>query len=285
MVKDTKMEDTSSSTMTKEDTKTTEKKTDTTTPPAPPLEAAARRLERLLGGGTSDKERQMYMYGNPVKVVRRWLGTASGAAGEATSSDIVSAASILLDPKPQSQHGDDRTLMLLKAIPVVEETPDVSSSSTTTTTTTMEVEGEEETTKEKEDNFLSIASRREVESWLLSLQVRILWKEEKYADAMELVQKGIVILLEQVTVAVKKVTSKSASGSVSSLFPLLARLYRYRSLIADSRKDPTVTVTLRQEMAKAHNMACLRRDVDSQATLLNLMLRDLLLHSQGEYSI
>ena len=286
MVKDTKMEDTSSSTMTKEDTKTTEKKTDTTTPPAPPLEAAARRLERLLGGGTSDKERQMYMYGNPVKVVRRWLGTASGAAGEATSSDIVSAASILLDPTPQSQQGDDRTLLLLKAIPVVEETPDVSSSSTTTTTTTtMEVEGEEETTKEKEDNFLSIASRREVESWLLSLQVRILWKEEKYADAMELVQKGIVILLEQVTVAVKKVTSKSASGSVSSLFPLLARLYRYRSLIADSRKDPTVTVTLRQEMAKAHNMACLRRDVDSQATLLNLMLRDLLLHSQGEYSI
>ena len=286
MVKDTKMEDTSSSTMAnKEDTKTTEKKTDTTTPPAPPLEAAARRLERLLGGGTSDKERQMYMYGNPVKVVRRWLGTASGAAGEATSSDIVSAASILLDPTPQSQHGDDRTLMLLKAIPVVEETPDVSSSSTTTTTTTMEVEGEEETTQEKEDNFLSIASRREVESWLLSLQVRILWKEEKYSDAMELVQKGIVILLEQVTVAVKKVTSKSASGSVSSLFPLLARLYRYRSLIADSRKDPTVTVTLRQEMAKAHNMACLRRDVDSQATLLNLMLRDLLLHSQGEYSL
>lgn len=277
------MEDTSSSTMTKVDTKTTEKKTDTT-PPAPPLEAAARRLERLLGGGTSDKERQMYMYGNPVKVVRRWLGTASGAAGEATSSDIVSAASILLDPKPQSQHGDDRTLMLLKAIPVVEETPDASSS-TTTTTTTMEVEGEDETTKEKEDNFLSIASRREVESWLLSLQVRILWKEEKYSDAMELVQKGIVILLEQVTVAVKKVTSKSASGSVSSLFPLLARLYRYRSLIADSMKDPTVTVTLRQEMAKAHNMACLRRDVDSQATLLNLMLRDLLLHSQGEYSI
>ena len=270
------MEDT---TMTKEDTKTTEKKD--TTPTAPPLEAAARRLERLLGGGTSDKERQMYMYGNPVKVVRRWLGTASGAAGEATSSDIVSAASILLDPKPQSQHGDDRTLMLLKAIEV-EETPDTSS---TTTTTTMEVEGEEEMTKEKEekkDNFLSIASRREIESWLLSLQVRILWKDEKYSDAMELVQKGIVILLEQVTVAVKKVTSKSASGSVSSLFPLLARLYRYRSLIADSMKDPTVTVTLRQEMAKAHNMACLRRDVDSQATLLNLMLRDLLLHSQGE---
>jgi 26S proteasome regulatory subunit N3 len=149
----------------------------------------------------------------------------------------------------------------------------------------MEVEGEEEMTKEKEekkDNFLSIASRREIESWLLSLQVRILWKDEKYSDAMELVQKGIVILLEQVTVAVKKVTSKSASGSVSSLFPLLARLYRYRSLIADSMNDPTFTVTLRQEMAKAHNMACLRRDVDSQATLLNLMLRDLLLHSQGE---
>merc|ERR1711865_368965 len=100
-------------------------------------------------------------------------------------------------------------------------------------------------------------------------------------NAMDLVQKGIVILLEQVTIAFKRVTS-SASGSVASLFPPLARLYRYRSLVADSMKDPTITVTLRQEMAKAHNMACLRRDVDSQATLLNLMLRDLLSHSQVE---
>jgi len=35
-------------------------------------------------------------------------------------------------------------------------------------------------------------------------------------------------------------------------------------------------------MAKAHNMACVRRDVDCQATLLNLMLEDLIVHSQIE---
>jgi len=290
MVKDTKMEDTSSTTGKKSDEEKTKSEnkneaTETPIPVTPPLEAAARRLERLLGGGTSDKERQMYMYGNPVKVVRRWLGTASGAAGEATSSDIISAATILLDPKPLTLHGDDRTLLLLKAIEVTNDETDADAAAATTTTT-MEVEREEEKKeitdeKEKVDIYLSIASRREVESWLLSLQVRILWKERKYLDAMDLVQKGIVILLEQVTIAVKRVTS-SASGLVSSLFPLLARLYRYRSLISDSLKDPTITVTLRQEMAKAHKMACLRRDVDSQATLLNLMLRDLLSHSQVE---
>merc|ERR1712238_388787 len=147
MVKDTKMEDTSSTTGKKSDEEKTKSEnkneaTETPIPVTPPLEAAARRLERLLGGGTSDKERQMYMYGNPVKVVRRWLGTASGAAGEATSSDIISAATILLDPKPLTLHGDDRTLLLLKAIEVTNDETDVDAAAATTTT--MEVEREEE---------------------------------------------------------------------------------------------------------------------------------------------
>ena len=227
------------------------------------LEAAARRLEKLLGGGSSDP---VYTYGNPVKVTRRWLGTASGASGKATSAGILAAATALLDPS----HSDDRTRSLLLAIETSTEDPTSGSSS-------MEVDGDES----KEPDYLSMASRREVESWLLSLQVRILWKEEKFTEAMALVEKGIAILLEQVTIAAKKVTS-SAGRSVSSLFPLLARLYRYRSLVADSMKDPAITIGLRQVLAKAHNMACLRRDVDCQATLLNLMLRDLLLHSQGE---
>ena len=256
------MEDTTSRKKKDDTTKTENEKKETSVAATPPLEAAARRLERLLGGGTSSNT-----YGNPVKVARRWLGTASGASGEATSSDIVAAATSLLDPAQD----DDRTRSLLLAIEVV------------SAAASMEVEGEVEVEVEEQpkEKFLSTSSRREVESWLLSLQVRILWKEEKYSEAMDLVEKGIAILLEQVTIAAKKLTS-TAGGSVDSLFPLLARLYRYRSLIADAMKDPAVTSGLRQVMAKAHNMACLRRDVDSQATLLNLMLRDLLLHSQGE---
>lgn len=264
MVEDTKMEDTSMAADPKKDDKPKEEEKKDATPPMPPLEAAARRLERLLGGGSADQERQMYTYGNPVKVTRRWLGTASGASGKATSASIVAAATSLLDP----EHADDRTRSLLLAIDVPEEP-----------TLSMEVEADDK--EEAKPVYLSMASRREVESWLLSLQVRILWKEEKYTEAMTLVEKGIAILLEQVTIAAKKVTS-TAGRSVSTLFPLLARLYRYRSLVADSMKDPSITLGLRQVMAKAHNMACLRRDVDCQATLLNLMLRDLLMHSQVE---
>jgi len=105
MVEDTKMEDTTTADAPEKDSSTTT---------TPPLEAAARRLERLLGGGStstssskasasSDQERQIYTYGNPVKVARRWLGTASGASGKATSEGIVAAATSLLDPS----HGDD----------------------------------------------------------------------------------------------------------------------------------------------------------------------------------
>merc|ERR1711957_152527 len=39
---------------------------------------------------------------------------------------------------------------------------------------------------------------------------------------------------------------------------------------------------LRSEHAVAHRMACLRNDVDCQATLLNLMLQDLLMHNLVE---
>jgi hypothetical protein len=59
-------------------------------------------------------------------------------------------------------------------------------------------------------------------------------------------------------------------------------MYRLRSLAAESQGDATIAANLRVDMAKAHNMATLRRDVDSQATLLNCMLRDLLRNKQGK---
>ena len=98
MGEDTKMKDSESKSEGKEETKKEEEE-EKKAPPMPPLEAAARRLERLLGGGLSEKDRMMHTYTNPGKVVRRWLGTASGASGNASSDDISSAAMALLDPE------------------------------------------------------------------------------------------------------------------------------------------------------------------------------------------
>ena len=75
------------------------------------------------------------------------------------------------------------------------------------------------------------------------------------------------------------------SAPSSSLFPLMARMYRLRALVAESINDSSAYEILRQDMAHAYNMATLRRDVDTQATLLNCMLRDLVQSSQGKQSI
>ena len=236
MVEDTKMAEGDESKETPE-----EKKEEETPAPLPPLEAAAQRLERLLGGGLSDKDRMMDFYTNPVKVVRRWLGTSSGAAGDATADDIKAAAFKLLDPAGPSAAGRQ---LLVSA----------------------------NQTMEGEPTYLSSASAREVESWLLSLAVRLLWRDSKHAEAFELAQKSIQIIMGHLE-----------ANSVSSLFPLLARMYRLRALVGEFIADPAVVASVRADMAKAHNMASLRRDVDTQATLLNCMLRDLLRCSQSKF--
>lgn len=223
-----------------------------------PLEAAAQRLERLLGGGNAaENDRTLDFYTNPVKVVRRWLGTSSGAAKRATLEDVKTAASKLLDPVGPCSIGRS---LLLSGFPDTEAMFD------------------------KDDKTipspLSSASMREIESWLISLAVRLLWKEERFVEAFDLCQKGILIIMAHVEQASLSITSASA-GSASSMFPLLARFYRLRSLVAESMTDKQNILGLQSEMTMAHNMASVRRDVDSQATLLNGMLRDLLLHSQG----
>jgi hypothetical protein len=241
----------------KNEVKTEEEEKAPEAPPLPPLEAAARRLERLLGGGVSDKDRLLHSYTNPAKVVRRWLGTASGASGEATLESIASAATTLLNSEGKSAEGK----ALLTAGGEV-----------------MDTSSEE---NKEDEKYLTKSSEREVETWLLSLMVRIYWKEKKFSEAFDLAQKTIAILIKHIDAAGTNVTNASGPG-MSSLFPLLARMYRYQSLVAESHTaDPQIAVTLRQEMIKAHGMASLRRDVDSQATLLNLMLRDLLNASQG----
>lgn len=237
--------------------------------PTPPLEAAARRLERLLGGGLSDKDRMLHTYSNPGKVVRRWLGTASGAAAGAARDDIAAAAAKLLDPNGPCAQGralfsGDQVLSAME-VDTLEEAEAAS----------------EKKGNAKESGHLSTSANREVESWLISLMVRLLWKDGKASEALELSQKGIGVLMNHLNTSALKITAVSGV-SATSLYPLLARMFRYRALTAESLKDPSMAPALRRDMAKAHNMACLRRDADCQATLLNLMLGDLLSNSQVE---
>lgn len=250
MVQDVKMSDEP----TKESPPEEAKEEEETPPPAPlpPLEAASQRLERLLGGGLAagDKDQMMYSYTNPAKVVRRWLGTSSGAAGDANAEDIKAAAAKLLNPSGPCAQG--RSLIVSDAAGNAVES----------------------------SSYLSTAAR-EVESWLISLAVRLLWKQQKYAEALDLAKKGISTLMAHLEEASLKITSVSAV-SASSLFPLLARLFRLRSLAAEALNDPSINASLRIDMTKAHNTASLRRDVDTQATLLNCMLRDLLRNSQSK---
>lgn len=221
--------------------------TEEVAPSKPPLQAAGFRLERLLGGSVS-KDTTMQYYTNPAKIIRRWLSTSSGAAANATAEDIRQAAALLLDPATSP----GRALLVTDA--------------------------EMNLTSE---TYLSKASAREFESWLIALAVRLLYKDQNLSPAFELANKGIEILLQHLEQLSMQMTS---SVSTASLFPLLARLYRWRSLVAEAMKAPALSTALRIEMAKAYNMASLRRDVDSQATLLNCMLRDLLLASQGKHT-
>ena len=247
MVKDTEMTDADKSKPKEEEKKEVKEESK---PPIPPLISSARRLERLLGGGVSNngKEKEnggmtgnngSYTYTNPAKVVRRWLGTSSGAAGEAKADDVKTAAAELLDPKGPCAQG--RSLLL----------------------------SEEPSISDTEPTYLDMAAAREVESWLISLAVRILYKDGNHKEAFDLAQHGINIIMGHL------------DASSSALFPLLSRMFRLRALTAESLDDPVVLSNLRVDMAQAHNMASLRRDVDTQATVLNCMLRDLLRQTQG----
>eukprot|EP00978_Attheya_sp_CCMP212_P047163 scaffold421244_cov58-Attheya_sp.AAC.8 len=232
------------------------------TPVIPPVEAACKRLERLLGHSEASTATTTVFF-NPSKVVRKWLGTSSGAAGAATLSDVSSAALKLLDPEGPCAAG----LALLSELSEEDTSMDVSdsdananasASASTPTPTPVSVV------------YLSAAAR-EAEAWLISLAVRLLWKTENAngaaPKALTLAHKGVAIVEGHLT------ASTSASAT---LFPLLARLYRFQSLTASD----DYSSHLRPAIVHAHRMSCLRRDVDTQATLLNIMLHDLLNVSQ-----
>jgi len=207
------------------------------------------------------------IHSNPSKIVKRWLGTSSGISGKITLADISLTAQMLLDPAGVCATGRD---ILVQLSPPMEK---------------METEGEESAEKE-EVPFLD-ASCREVEAYLFSLSVRIMWSQGQSTmqQALDLSAKAIQIVsahIERAEASPHAVTGFGAAG-VSGLFPLLARLYRYQGLVSESIGDILMMKSgQREELVHAHRMAVMRRDVDTQATLLNLMLRELLSADQVE---
>lgn len=230
----------------------------------PSIDLAAQRLERLLSSSSTSSS-------NPSKIVRRWLGTSSGTAAKATLAEIQAASIRLLDPEGISALG----LEILSKLPIDKVEDD----------TEMKVDDDKEevVADDEKASFLSAATR-EVEAWLLSLAVRILWRNKNSVDAIALAKSGLKIMEHHIESSMVAVGGRDPSA----LFPLLARMYRFYALAVETAQSITTTTAveesayLRDDMVKAHSLACLRRDVDSQATLLNLIFRDLLSHDQVE---
>mmetsp|Transcript_54386 Transcript_54386/g.80692 ORF Transcript_54386/g.80692 Transcript_54386/m.80692 type:complete len:563 (-) Transcript_54386:33-1721(-) len=261
-------------------------------PPIPPLDASARRLERLLGGGNNSKnsksapismmkKEEQLIVTNPAKIVRRWLGASSGVTAKCSLSDLAACAGRLLDG--DSCVGGGRGLLMDIAAAHCSASPEIKD----------EVMADASSEEKKGDDIAEpdylLTAHRQVEAWLLCTAVRLLWKDGKFNEALTLSNQALGIVqshLDSVTNApANSVRGDDSLSAMSSpaLFPLLARLFRFRSLAAESAMGRDAAAEgLRSDLVHRHRMACLRRDVDTQATLLNLMLRDLLHLNQVE---
>ncbi|KAL7566518.1 hypothetical protein ACA910_006428 [Epithemia clementina (nom. ined.)] len=282
----------------------------------PPLQAAAWRLDKSLTVGVSSTDSNSnnnnnnnsinllllssYQFSNPAKRVRRWLSTSSGVAADATLVDIRLAAQALLDPNHNLGTGASPILpLLLQPEPEEEDADEEESMKVEPIPADKEEDQNQKTVTFSDDNnYLSANSATEVQAWLLSLKVRLLWRKAQRKSEPEVAHSVLVQAAEQCRTGIAWLTGLvhsrpggpyTLSSSSSSLFPLLARLWRYYVLIVTSAKKDALSssssvarMTLRSELAHAHNAALLRRDMDTSATLLNCMLQELLQHSQVE---
>ena len=232
------------------------------------LVQAATRLERLLSNQSVKPMDQdavtdavieaatTLIHSNPSKIVKRWLGTSSGTAANADLADVSFVAKTMLNPLSTNATGRD---LLMQLSPTPEE---------------MQTDADE-----AEPKYLEAAAC-EVESYLLSLAIRILFRNNESEKALELSIKAI-----QITNLHMAEMSKNTYGvgSANGLYPLLSRLFRFQSLVAEScAPGYHLEQGKRGELVNSHRLAVIRRDVDTQATLLNIMLRDLLNANQGE---
>ena len=292
-------------------TSTTATTTTTTTNDAlslPPLVLAALRLEKILHDhGESSNDNQSYV--NPIKVVRRWLGTSSGATSNTNSQDgtqgtgitvedIQVATKLLLNPDMEcTQKG--RSLLLSKDLLSFEGTPEAM----------MDTDTEEATTS-TDTHYVTMASAREVECWLLSLMIRTLWKQQQKlsttatTSTSQLIPAMMTFANEALLISTAHLEQHGPGTTTttlvtSSMYPFVARLYRFAALAYESYSVAATASTtsnnnnnisqqqqqqmndMLSTMSRAHTFATVRRDVDTQATLLNIMLRELLRHAQG----
>lgn len=201
------------------------------------------------------------IHANPSKIVKRWLGISSGAASSMTLDDVAYVAKTMLDPTGVSANGRDLLMQLSSGMQTEEQGSSI------------------DMTSLNDIKYITKCTR-EVESYLLSLAVRILWRQKEASKALDLCTKAI-----QITTFHMEEASKNTYGvgSANGIYPLLARLYRLQSLVAEScNVNFGLEMGQRQHLLNAHRMAVIRRDVDTQATLLNIMLCDLLRSNQGE---
>jgi len=258
------------------------------TPKLPPVEAAARRLERLYGGGLSTSSKATALPINTTKIMKKWLGASSGTAGNATMASVAACAETTLDPAGVCVTGreilmglcseEDRLAVAVKK----DDGTAVDKPAEEGGDAMMEEDNAASTTPE----YLSLTCR-EVESWLMTLAVRIYWRAGKYTEAYDLITKGLQLLDAHLVDS-----GNNATATSGGLYPLLARMLRYRSLIMESlltsniQQDDDTYAKLcsdtRIELASRHTHAVLRRDADVSATILNLHLRELLLSDRVE---
>ena len=286
---------------------TTTTKKEEEAPQLPPVETAARRLERLYGGGvvaTSSKTAAAAaaLPINASKIMKKWLGSSSGTAGNATLASVAACAEKTLDPAGSCATGreilmglcsEEERLAVAVAVAVAKKEDDDAVGDTADKAAAAAAAGDamEEDTPSSSTaaaatpEYLSLTCR-EVESWLITLAVRVYWRANQFQEAYELIVKGLQILDAHLVESGN--TSTSATGG---LYPLLARMLRYRSLIIDSligsgdessSSYAKLCSDTRIELASRHTHAVLRRDADVSATILNLHLRELLLSDRVE---
>lgn len=307
-----KAEDAPPTTITTTTTKTpSDKESVAATPKYPPLEAAARRLERLFGGSSSSSNSKSSSNSNsksttttttsePLinqsKILKKWLGSASSTAGSATLSQIASCAQRTLDPSGNCATGRDLLMALVtddEREGVIKEFMAEHNKKDDKKKKTKTDNDDDDAKMDEDDNTDNAApaatyltkAQREIESWLITLVIRIQLKEkDSTSSSYDWSEKGLKILDAHLADC-GDITFGITGCGVGGLYPLLARMLRYRSLTLQSLPSATrsaLVASQRSELANRHTMAVLRRDYDVTATVLNIMLHDLLAGDQVE---
>jgi len=214
--------------------------------PLPTLDAAAFRLVSLLGLDNSNQSSSKALPSGAGRTVRRWLSAAAvNKCRKLSYSNLLAAAERVLPPNSE-------VVAAIKSAKPMEDGDE-------------ELEDASEAGKATPHPLVVPA----LEAWVASLAVNsLLFAASDPSAAFDLSGKCLACV------------GASASQTNSTftppvLSPLIARLYRYRSLCADRAGDEAKR-TVRSELVAAHRLACLSRASDVQATLLNLILRDLL---------